>query len=183
MFGTVKQREERDWDSFESEAIPHIPDIYRIAYWLVRDRDEAQDLVQETFFQAMRSFHRYEIGTNCRAWLTKIMYNLNGKRIRKLSRFKLYEDVDETISETIAFEPPIETDIKDKEIVLALKRLPDSFRHVVLLADVEEFTYREVSEFLGIPAGTVMSRLHRGRQMLRMELTKKAQEFGIRKAG
>lgn len=158
-------------------------DLYRIAYWLVRNREEAEDLVQETLSQALRSFHRYERGTNCRAWMTRIMYNVNGKRLRKLGRLKLVEDTDEMIAETIAFEPSIDRHLTDEGVIAAVKKLPDVFRHVVLLADVEEFSYREIAEMIQIPAGTVMSRLHRGRKLLRIELAGFARDYGLKDAG
>jgi RNA polymerase sigma-70 factor (ECF subfamily) len=180
MFGLANRKEEELWEGFEQEAIPHTSDLYRIAYWLVRNREEAEDLVQETLSQAMRSFHRYERGTNCRAWMTRIMYNLNGKRLRKLGRLKLVEDTEEMIAETVAFEPSIERHLTDDEVIRALKKIPDTFRQVVLLTDVEEFSYREVAEMLQIPAGTVMSRLHRGRKLLRVELAGFARDYGLK---
>jgi RNA polymerase sigma-70 factor (ECF subfamily) len=180
MFGLANKKDEELWEGFEQEAIPHTADLYRIAYWLVRNREEAEDLVQETLSQAMRSFHRYERGTNCRAWMTRIMYNLNGKRLRKLGRLKLVEDTEEMIAETVAFEPSIERHLTDDEVLGALKKIPDTFRQVVLLTDVEEFSYREVAEMLQIPAGTVMSRLHRGRKLLRIELAGFARDYGLK---
>lgn len=182
MFGLANRKDEEVWEGFEQEAIPHTADLYRIAYWLVRNREEAEDLVQETLSQAMRSFHRYERGTNCRAWMTRIMYNLNGKRLRKLGRLKLIEDTEEMIAETVAFEPSIERHLTDDEVIGALKKIPDNFRQVVLLTDVEEFSYREVAEMLQIPAGTVMSRLHRGRKLLRIELAGFARDYGLKSA-
>jgi len=89
MFG--KERE-REWAAFEAEAIPLMPDVYRVAYWLVRDRETAQDLTQETFVQALKSFHRYSPDTNCRAWLVTILYRINGKRRMKLGQLKIVED-------------------------------------------------------------------------------------------
>lgn len=180
MFGLANRKDEELWEGFEQEAIPHTADLYRIAYWLVRNREEAEDLVQETLSQAMRSFHHYERGTNCRAWMTRIMYNLNGKRLRKLGRLKLVEDTEEMIAETVAFEPSIERHLTDEEVLGALKKIPDTFRQVVLLTDVEEFSYREVAEMLQIPAGTVMSRLHRGRKLLRIELAGFARDYGLK---
>src|SRR3982751_1655389 len=101
----------------------------------------------------MRSFHRYELGTNCRAWLTTIMYHVNGKRRMKLGRLKLVEDREERIAETIAFEPPLPQVLTDEDVLAALERIPPSFREIVLLADVEEFAYKEIAEMLHIPAG------------------------------
>lgn len=164
---------ESNWQAFETEAMPLMPDIYRVAYWLVRDRTEAEDLTQETFTQAMRGFHRYSPGTNCRAWLVTILYRLNGKRRMRLGQLKLVEDVDEQIAETVAFEPPIPQRLTDEDIIAAVERLPEIFSQAVLLTDVEEFSYKETAELLQVPIGTIMSRLHRGRSLLRQELTLK----------
>ncbi len=179
MFGFGKSTEEENWADFETEAVPHMPDLYRIARWLVRGSDEAEDLVQETLSEALRSFHRYERGTNCRAWMTKIMYHVNGKRLRKLGRLKIIGDTEEMIAETVAFEPPVPQNVRDEDVLGALNRIPDSFRQVVILADVEEFAYREIADMLQIPAGTVMSRLHRARKLLRVELAGVARDYGI----
>lgn len=183
MFGFGKSTERENWDDFENEALPHMADLYRIARWLVRGSDEAEDLVQETLSEALRSFHRYERGTNCKAWMSKIMYHVNGKRLRKLGRLKLVEDTEEMIAETVAFEPSIPQDVRDEEVLAALEKIPDAFRQIVVLADVEEFAYREIAEMLEIPAGTVMSRLHRGRKLLRVELAAYAQNYGLKNLG
>ncbi|HXG82612.1 MAG TPA: sigma-70 family RNA polymerase sigma factor, partial [Pyrinomonadaceae bacterium] len=148
-----------------------------------RDREEAEDLTQETFIQALKSFHRYTPDTNCRAWLVTILYHLNSKRKYKLGRLKLVEDVEEQIAQTVAFVPPIPENLKDEEILQALKRLPQAFRDVVVLSDVEEFSYKEVAELLQVPIGTVMSRLSRGRKLLRRQLTDYARNFGISAEG
>ena len=178
MFGFGKSRTEI-YSEFEREAMPLMADVFRVAMWLVRDMSEAEDLTQETFTQAFKSFHRYELGTNCKAWLIKILYNLNSKRLRKLNRFQLVEDSEEKIAETIAFEPSLPQTIKDKEVLEALKKIPKQFSQVVVLADVEEFAYREIAQILGVPIGTVMSRLHRGRKLLRVELAEYARSFGL----
>ena len=181
MFGFGKSTDEQNWADFEAEALPHMPDLFRIARWMVRGSDEAEDLVQETLSEALRSFHRYERGTNCRAWMTKIMYHLNGKRLRKLGRMKVIGDTEEMIAQTVAFEPPVPQNVRDEDVLRALGRLPDSFRQVVILADVEEFAYREIADMLQIPAGTVMSRLHRARKLLRVELAGMARDYGVGK--
>lgn len=170
MFGFSREKE-KEWAAFEAEALPLMPDVFRVACWLVRDREVAEDLTQETFVQALRSFHRYSPDTNCRAWLITILYRLNGKRRFKLGQLKLVEDADEQIAQTVAFEPPIPQSLTDEDILQAIKRVPQTFSQVVLLADVEEFSYKEVAELLHVPIGTVMSRLHRGRRLLRQELT------------
>lgn len=175
-----------NWSDFEHEALPLLADVYRVAMWLVRDVTEAEDLTQETFTQAFKSFHNYEIGTNCKAWLITILHNLNYKRLRKMNRLQLVEDVDEQIAQTIAFEPQLSQHLDDEEILQALQRIPVQYSQVVVLADVEEFAYKEISRILDVPIGTVMSRLSRGRKLLRGELAVYAQKFGInieKKAG
>ena len=177
MFGIGGK--EKGWSAFEKEALPLMADVFRVANYLTRDREEAEDLTQETFVEALKSFHRYQPGTNCRAWLVTILYHLNGKRKYKLGRLKLVEDTEEQIAETVAFVPPVSEQIKDEEILQALDKLPPAFREAVILTDVEEFNYKETAEFLQIPLGTVMSRLSRGRKLLRQELSEYARNFGI----
>lgn len=178
MFGRADGRQ-KDWAAFEREALPLMADVFRVARYLVRDRAEAEDLTQETFAEALKSFHRYQPETNCRAWLVTILYHLNGKRRRKLGQLKLVEDAEERIAETIAFEPPVAPNITDEEVLQALKQVPEQFRNVVLLADVEDFSYKEVAALLEVPIGTVMSRLSRGRKLLRQQLTDYARKMGF----
>lgn len=181
MFGVGKKQ--TNWTAFEAEALPLMPDVFRVAKWLARDTEIAEDLTQETFTQALKSFHRYAPDTNCRAWLITILYRINGKRKMKLGQLKLVEDVEEQIAETVAFEPSIPQQITDEDILSALKRLPQKYLDVVMLTDVEEFSYKETAELLGTPIGTVMSRLHRGRRLLRQELTHFAHREGRLKKG
>lgn len=178
MFGIGRERQ-KDWALFEAEALPLMADVFRVAKYLVRDREEAEDLMQETFAEALKSFHRYTPETNCRAWLVTILYHLNSKRRHKLGRLKLVEDTEEKIAQTVAFEPPVPQRITDEEILLALQNIPEQFRHVVVLTDVEDFTYKEVADLLQTPIGTVMSRLHRGRRLLRQQLTDYARNVGL----
>ena len=178
MFGIGRERE-KEWAAFEAEALPLMPDVFRVAKWLVRDTAAAEDLTQETFVQALKAFHRYTPDTNCRAWLMTILYRLNGKRRMKLGQLKLVEDTHEQIAQNAAFEPPIPEELTDDDILGALKRIPQKFCEVVLLADVEEFSYKEAADLLGVPIGTVMSRLHRGRRLLRQELVGYARKIGI----
>lgn len=182
MFGVGRERE-KEWTAFETEALPLMADVFRVANYLARDRETAEDLTQETFVQALKSFHRYTPGTNCRAWLVTILYHLNSKRKHKLGRLKLIEDTEEQIAQTIAFVPPISEQLKDEEILAALEKLPQAFRDVVVLSDVEEFSYKEVAALLQVPIGTVMSRLSRGRKLLRQQLTDYARNFGIAAEG
>ena len=164
---------------FEEEAMPLTPDIFRVAMYLKRDRDLAEDLVQETMMQALKSFHRYEPGTNCKAWLTTIMYNTHYKQLRKQTNLKLVDDPEEQILNTLTFEPEIPQRLTDEDVIEAVKKLPTIFRDIILLCDVEDFSYKEISSMLDIPMGTVMSRLHRGRRLLRGELAVTAREYGI----
>ena len=166
---------------FEAEALPHLDVLYRSAVRLTADRAEADDLVQETFAQAWVSFGSYEPGTNCRAWLFKILMNkLEHQRRRRQALLRRTAGGGELVAERVAYVPPVEHELKDAEVLAALDRVPPRFREVVLLADVEEFSYREIAEILGVPLGTVMSRLSRGRKLLRELLAGVAAGYGIK---
>ncbi len=165
-------------DSFEAQALGYADQLYRVALRLCRDQAKAEDLVQETFLQAWRSFHRFEPGTNLRAWLYKIMFNVHYSNQRR-DRLQLLP-TEETIAETLAYDPPTPQHLTEEEVLAALERLPRDFQVPILLADVEEFSYREIADVLEIPIGTVMSRLHRGRKILRTELVNYAREAGYK---
>ena len=167
---------------FEAEALPHIDVIFRTAVRLTADRIEAEDLVQDVYAQAWLSFGAYRPGTNCRAWLFKIMMNkLDHRRRRRYALMKRTVDAGElALAETVAYVPPVEQELKDEEVLAALGRVPPRFREVVLLADVEEFSYREIAQMLRVPVGTVMSRLSRGRRLLRGMLAGVAAGYGIK---
>lgn len=179
MFG-IKWLEttEDKWNDFENEAMPYMADLFRVAVWLTRNKDEAEDLVQETFVQALKSFHRYQRGTNCRAWLMTILYNLNLKRLQRSRRFMMVDDPEERLAEVIPFEPQIPQTITDEEVIEALGNVSENFRQVVILSDVEDFSYKEIASILNLPIGTVMSRLSRGRKALRTELADYARRYG-----
>ena len=180
MFKSIRQKDRQShWAPFEAEALPHLSDLFRIAMWLVRDQAEAEDLVQDTFTQALQSFHRYEKGTNCRAWLIRVMFHLNSNRRRAKARLQLVSDTDERIAETVAFDPPTPTGLTEEEVLRALHSLPPQFGEVVMLADVEDMAYKEIANALDVPIGTVMSRLHRGRKMMRTALASYANSRGI----
>lgn len=181
MFRLIKKKSEKEqlWHDFEIEALPHAADLYRVAMYLKRNQDAAEDLVQETMMQALKSFHRYEKGTNCRAWLTTIMYHTHYKQIRKQTNLHLIADTEEKIAETVQFEAPIPQHLTDEDVLEALNKVPDAFREIVLLCDIEGFAYKEISTFLDVPMGTVMSRLHRGRKILRGALAVYARNYGI----
>lgn len=157
--------------AFEAEALPHADRLFRLAMWLERNRAEAEDLVQETLMQALQSFDRYTPGTNCRAWLVTILHHVRSNRRRACGRLSLVPDVDDRIASTTAFVPPVPETLTDDDLLAALRAIPDQYQQVIVLCDVEEMTYKEISQALDIPMGTVMSRLHRGRTLLRVQLT------------
>ncbi|MFY9610879.1 MAG: sigma-70 family RNA polymerase sigma factor [Blastocatellia bacterium] len=167
-------------DDFESAAMPHIDALYRTAARVVGDRTEAEDLVQESYLQAWKSFHRFEPGTNCRAWLFKILFHVIQHHRRKWYSSRGNE-TDELLEQTVAYDPPVSQHLKDEDVLAAFEKIPQHYRDVVLLADVESFSYKEVAEALSVPVGTVMSRLSRGRKLLRSELARFAEGYGINK--
>jgi RNA polymerase sigma-70 factor (ECF subfamily) len=161
------------WQAFEAEALPHAERLFRIAMWFEANRAEAEDLVQETMIQALQSFHRFQPGTNCRAWLIAILQHVRSNRRRARLRAPLVADGDDRLA-VIPFVPPVAQVLTDEDVLNALKRLPAQFQEVLVLCDVEELSYKEIAAALGIPIGTVMSRLHRGRGLLRTQLTSPA---------
>ena len=165
---------------FEELALGYTDQLFRVALRLVRNHQRAEDLVQEAYLQAWRSFHRFEAGTNLRAWLYKIMFNLHYSQLRR-GKHEV-QTIDEMIAETIAYDPPTPQFVTEAEVQAALNRVPKDFQIPVVLADIEEFSYNEIAELLQITRGTVMSRLHRGRKLLRMELANYARSVGYKVA-
>jgi RNA polymerase sigma-70 factor (ECF subfamily) len=157
-------------------------DLYRSARYTLGSSSEAEDVVQETYLQAWKSFHRFEPGTNCRAWLFKIMFHVIAHHRRRWFRVRLKTDPIEDFLDTLTAEEPVRQHLQDKEVLNALDKLPRQFREVIVLADVEDFAYREIAEMLRIPMGTVMSRLNRGRKLLRTQLSGYAEQLGIETA-
>ena len=166
-----------EWAAFEAEALPHMDRLFRLAMWFERNRQEAEDLVQETMVQALRSFHRFQPGTNCRAWLVTILQHLRSNRRRARIRSPLVSDPDDRAAEALSFVPPIPQQLTDETVLSALRRIAPHYQEVIVLCDVEELTYKEIAEALAIPIGTVMSRLHRARAQLRSELAAWAGPF------
>ncbi|HEY2865458.1 MAG TPA: sigma-70 family RNA polymerase sigma factor [Pyrinomonadaceae bacterium] len=168
---------------FEVEAMPHIDDIYRTALRLTRAAAEADDLVQETYMQAWKSFGQYQVGTNCRAWLYKILFNkFDHHRRKNYTRAKYFQEADELVFASAVRTPSVPEHLTDRDVIAALDSLREHYRSVVLLADVHEFDYKEVAEILNIPIGTVMSRLNRARTQLKKVLARTAIEYGIKSA-
>ena len=168
-----------DWAFFDATVMPHLDAAFRLALWLTRDRDEAQDLVQETCSQALQSIHRFTPGTNARAWVFTILRHVRSKRLRKQGRAPITVDVDDQLDTLPAVESTPEH-LTDQDVLGALAALPAGYQEVVLLADVEEFTYKEIATMLEVPLGTVMSRLHRARRLLRAALVERAPHHGWR---
>lgn len=159
------QQQQQKAENFETEVLPHLQMLQRFALYLVRSKSEAEDLVQETLAQALKSFDSYEIGTNCRAWLCKIMVNKRSQWIRTNSRFSQLDETETQLAK--AFYHPVLPEFFSKQLSRALSNMPEKARNVVWLADVEEYTYQEIADELKVPLGTVMSRLSRGRALLR----------------
>ena len=185
-----------DVHRFEDEALAFADALYGTALRMTRNPADAEDLVQETFLRAFRAWDRFEPGTNLKAWLFKIMTNLfiSSYRARRrepitvstddTEEFDLYRNlVDQNghvgrSAESIVIDRLVDDDVKD-----ALTNLPENFRIPVLLADVEGFSYREIADMVGVPIGTVMSRLHRGRKALQKALWDKAVVTGLVQVG
>lgn len=158
------------WAAFEGEVLPHTQRLFRLAMWFVRNRADAEDVVQDTMIQALKSFHRFQPGTNCRAWLTTILQHVVSNRRRAAGRSIVVDDPDDRLAEALPFVPSVPQELTDERVLARLRRLPARFQEVILLCDVQELSYKEAAEALAIPIGTVMSRLHRGRAQLRAQL-------------
>ena len=175
---------------FEAEALPLLPGLYSAAFRLTRNAADAEDLVQETFLRAYRGFHQFQEGTNLKAWLYRILMNtfINSYRKKQREPRTISEDEVEDwyLYSRMAdegLEPSAETSVieslPDEDVQKALQSLPEQFRAAVLLADVEGFSYKEIAEITGVPIGTVMSRLHRGRKALEKRLWDVVRERGL----
>jgi RNA polymerase sigma-70 factor, ECF subfamily len=175
-------RVEMKRQEFEEAALPHLNDLYRTATRLLADSTKADDVVQDVYLQAWKSFDRFEVGTNCRAWLYKILFHVMHHHRRKWFNVRMVKESEEVVERAVAYAPPIREHLTDEEILAALDHVPQDFRAVVLLVDVEEFSYKEASGILGVPIGTVMSRLSRARKLLREQLENMAQSYGIGRA-
>ncbi|HEY7004621.1 MAG TPA: sigma-70 family RNA polymerase sigma factor [Gaiellaceae bacterium] len=169
----------RDRVRFEEEVLELSDQVYRVARRLVSTREEAEDLVQETYARAFRSWRSYTPGTNLRAWLFRILTNLNidrGRREQRTPTSQPLEEGDYFLYNRLEAESGTEDEariverLSQDEIVQALAEVPHDFRDVIVLVDIGDFTYQDAAQILDIPIGTVMSRLHRGRRILKKEL-------------
>jgi RNA polymerase sigma-70 factor, ECF subfamily len=170
MFGQSHQRR----DEFDRAALVHVPELLRFATRLCGSADAGEDLLQETYLQAWRSFHRFAAGTNCRAWLYKILLHTHANQNRKRARQPFLVDLDAAGEAALLVDTPTPDALTGTAVKAAFDRLPEHFRTLVVLVDVEGLTYREAAEALNVPIGTVMSRLNRGRGQLRLELAQHA---------
>jgi RNA polymerase sigma-70 factor (ECF subfamily) len=176
--------EARDRVRFEEEALELSDQVYRVARRMVGSREEAEDLMQETYARAFRSWRSYTPGTNLRAWLLRILTNLNIDRGRRQQRapqmqaleandYFLYDRLAEG-DDGISDEDRVVERLSQDDIVSALSSVPHDFRDVIVLVDIGDFSYQDAAQILDIPIGTVMSRLHRGRRILKRELAESA---------
>src|ERR671923_713901 len=175
--------EARDRVRFEEEVLELADQVYRVARRLVGSREEAEDLVQQTYERAFRSWRQYTPGTNLRAWLLRILTNLNIDRGRREQRapamqpmeegdYFLYNKLEESGGSDD--EERVVDRLSQEGVVQALSAVPHDFRDVIVLVDIGDFSYQEAAQILDIPIGTVMSRLHRGRRILKSELAESA---------
>ena len=159
--------------------MPFMQDIYRTAVRLAGNAPAADDIVQEVYLQAWKSFSRFELGTNCRAWLFKILFLTMHHYRRQWTNVRMIRESEEILAQAPAAAPPVLDHVTDEEMLAALHEVPEEFRAVVLLVDVEEFSYKEAAGILNVPIGTVMSRLSRGRRLLRERLADMARSYGL----
>jgi RNA polymerase sigma-70 factor (ECF subfamily) len=174
--------DERDRVRFEEDALALADQVFRVARHLAGSREDAEELVQETYARAFRSWRSYTPGTNLRAWLLRILTNLNidrGRRNRRAPQTTPLEANDYYLYDKLAAETdgggaPDEERVVERlsqdDIVSALSAVPHDFRDVIVLVDIGDFSYQDAAQILDIPIGTVMSRLHRGRRILKREL-------------
>lgn len=165
---------------FENETVPHQDALYNYALKIARNADDAQDLLQETYYKAFKNYHQFENGTNSKAWMFMILKNTFINNYRKLKRepakldYDEIEDIYENIKSDQAKDNNLDLDfyngLLDDELSAALSKIPSKMREVFLLCDLEGYTYEEIAEITDIPIGTVRSRLHRARKLLQDEL-------------
>ena len=176
-------QEARDRVRFEEEALELSDQVYRVARRLTGSREEAEDLVQQAYERAFRSWRQYTPGTNLRAWLLRILTNLNIDRGRRQQRtpqttsldneagdYFLYNKLESQVPDENPDEDRVLERLSQDSIVDALADVPHDFRDVIVLVDIGEFSYADAAQILDIPIGTVMSRLHRGRRILKKNL-------------
>jgi RNA polymerase sigma-70 factor (ECF subfamily) len=175
---------------FQKEAMVHIDSLYNFALRMTGDPEEANDLVQETYMKAYRFFDSFEKGTNCKAWLFRILKNSYINKYRKESKEpdkidydeikEFYHSVKHSSLDSNDMQEKMFGELLDDEVARALESLPEDFKEVVQLCDIEGFTYEEIANMVDCPIGTVRSRLHRGRKILREKLMEYAKQHGYK---
>jgi RNA polymerase sigma-70 factor (ECF subfamily) len=174
----------RDRVRFEDEALALSDQVFRVARRMVGSREEAEDLVQDTYARAFRAWQQYQPGTNLRAWLLRILTNLNIDRGRRVQRtpdsqpleegdYFLYNKLESSLPDDNPDEERVIERLSQNAVVESLAEIPHDFRDVIVLVDIGEFSYAEAAQILDIPVGTVMSRLHRGRRLLKQQLAER----------
>lgn len=184
---TPAELDERKRD-FEKEAVPHMKLLFNYANRMTGDQLEADDLVQDTYMRAFRFFHKFERGTNCKAWLFRIMKNCYINKYRKTKKEpskvdyedvqNFYDSIRDDVVDPNDLEYKVFSNLLDDELMSALNSLQDDYKTVVILCDLEGLSYEEIAEFLDVPIGTVRSRLHRGRKILQKKLEGYAKAHG-----
>ncbi len=176
---------------FERAALPHLSHLYTSAFYLTKDISEAEDLVQETYLRAYRFFHKFQPGTNCRAWLLSILRNLFMNRYQQKRRKpqtldwekidEVYESITERGEKKERGNPEnlFVSQRLDEEVEKALRELPEEFRTAIVLVDIEELSYEEAAKVMGCPLGTIRSRVSRGRRLLQVALRDYALERSL----
>jgi RNA polymerase sigma-70 factor (ECF subfamily) len=184
-FGSSRERNRREFDDV---ILPHVDGLYGTALRLTRNERDAEDLVQDAVLRAFRFFHRFERGTNAKAWLFKILTNTFVNKYRKKQRERsVLDEVQADDGAALHGDHPGNRDpetvvinrLMSDHVKQALEELPEEFRLAVVLADLEDFSYREIADIMECPIGTVMSRLYRGRRALQRLLTEAAREQGV----
>jgi RNA polymerase sigma-70 factor, ECF subfamily len=195
MFWQKPKQEDTPSMAFEGEALSHAPALYAVAVRMTGRPSDAEDLVQDTLLKALRAQHQFEEGTNLRAWLLRILTNTYINRYKRgvLERSLMGGESLDPVSDNwtgnatlSSLREPLaqaERGMLEAEIQAALTELPEDFRLAVLLVDVQELSYKEAADALGCPIGTVMSRLHRGRRLLKTRLKAQAEAMGLVQAG
>lgn len=180
---------------FETAAIPYLDSLYNMAFRLTRNPVDAEDLVQETYLKAYRHYEKFQKGTNLKAWLFRILKNtfINGYRKRQnRPTHSAFEDIEDSFESIVSDQAPQRIkdpeevalqNVLDEDVQGALDSLRDDYRMVILLVDIEGFSYKEAAEILDVPVGTVMSRLYRGRRTLEKVLLEYARSHGYLKKG
>ncbi|MBZ0182752.1 MAG: sigma-70 family RNA polymerase sigma factor [Melioribacteraceae bacterium] len=193
MLNKEKETEDKEalakkYAEFEQEAMPHMDALYNFALRMTGDPEDADDLVQETYLKAFKFFDKFEKGTNCKAWMFRILKNSFINDYRKTSKEpdkvdyddiqNFYETIKSSDVKTQHVQEDVFSQLLDDDISKAITNLPEDFRTVIILSDIEGFTYEEIADFVDCPVGTVRSRLHRARKMLYASLYDYAKDKG-----